>query len=283
MNEIVTLSKMSRRKFFKRCARKILFSDWVSHVLAFFVFGTVLAGLVQFGMGAMMLFEQITANYYLSSVVVSVYVLFAVFLSIPMLYGLMYFEICAVEDGKCDLRNLFYCFATGEKLIRSYALFFRLLIKTFLCFIPAAAVFVCLLCVYDDASLGIGYFVKNVNLVGLLCETVFVVLILLGLVLSAKHFVGAYICVRFPETKIKDAFFIAKVCTYDSKAEVTKLILSFVPLLFVSLYTFGLLFVMYSLPYMLLSFILMSKYLYDKEMYTQNAQKVLYTENEIEN
>ena len=273
---------MSRRRFFKSCARKRLYSDWIKQAFAVLIVGAICAGIVQFGLYSMELVRYITADYDFAFLVYGVYSALSLAIVIPLLYGLLYFEINAVEHNKSELSDLFYAFYSTETIARAYSLFCSFVLRAFLCFVPVLAVIVCraVLNLYFPEIAE--YLVRNVSVSKLGWKILLTVFLFVGFVLSSKHLFGVYICIRFENVKIRDGFYAAGMCMYGSRREMAGLFISFFPLFVVSLYSFGLLLIMYFLPYLLIAFTVYSKYIYEKEMYTRNTHNILYSMENFE-
>ena len=280
MDERISVSKMSRRRFFKRSAKKMLFSDWINHIFAFFIVGAVVTGIFQYGSNCMMLVDHLTGNDAFSGLIIVAYILLSALVVIPLMYGLVVYETCAVENERGNITDVFSVFSSLSLIIRSYVLCLYLFFKTILYFLPAIF-FLGLLFAEGEETYSLGAYVwHDINFAYLMLETLFFACLAVGAVLSSKHLVGVYLCVIRPDMKIRDAFFTAKICCHGSRAEIARLMISFIPLLWLSFYTAGLLFVLYSLPYMLITFVLQSKYLYEKEVRLKNVQKLLYDTND---
>lgn len=281
MDERIDISQLTRRKYIKRAAKQILFSDWLGQILAFFIVGAVFTGIIHFGANGMLLVEQFFENEVVSGLLFLPYCFLAAAVIVPMFYGLVEYEINAAEKGKGELKDIFQVFSSVSCMTRAYKLFAYLVFKTFLCFLPAVFAYVLLFAQGEDTFSLNSFVWHNINYANLFIETLFVICLFFGAVLSCKYFMGVFICVIKPELKIKDAFFAAKMCCHTNKFGMAKLMFSFLPLLWVSLYTAGLLFVLYSFPYILITFVLQSKCFYETEISTKNVQNLLYTqENE---
>ena len=280
MDERIAVSKISRRRFFKRTAKSILFSDWINQILAFLIVGALYNGIFEFGVSGMILIDEVTGNWFVSTSLLLLYSLLAAAVIIPLFYGLVVYEINAVEKRKGNITDIFTPFSSATLMIRSYKLFVYLLFKTILCMLPAVLTALLLFGEQFEFFSLEAFVWNNINFAYLLIVTLLFICIFAGMVLSVKQFVGAFICVLKPSMRIRDCFFTSKVCCYGSRAEVARLMISFLPLMWLSLYTAGLLFVMYSLPYMLITLVLQSKYLYDKEINTKNIQNLLYNNQE---
>jgi len=276
------MGKRARRVFFKRAARHMLFSDWIIQILAFLIVGAVYVGVFHFGNSLGGLVYYISDNTKLYGIFASVYATLSTALFIPLLSGLVNFEINAIENGKGNLSDIFDVFSSVEMLQRAYKLFLYVLLRTVILLLPGALVLVFAETGYYD-----GFFLYEFSLFGydvyyFLLKAAALVLLYLGFVRLARYFVGIYVCIFRKDLGIRESFFVADVCMGTQKGEVSSLAISFLPLCTVSLFTAGFLPVLYTMPYMLISFVMYSKYIYDKEMHTKNAQIMTYAPKECE-
>lgn len=283
MNEQIEESKMSMRRFFKRMARNMLFSEWLSQIIAFLFVGAIYVGINQFGGCLASIIALVSGNAALSRVFAVVYFVLSFLLLIPILYGIVKFEAGAVENEKNKLSDLFFAFTCMEKANRAYGMFLNVALKVLLCFLPAIALWIFDSIFYYDGIFGYYLDFGKVDIINFAVKSIFLVLLYLGLVLSSKYYFAFYISVVRPEFEPKDCFLLAKVCTHSVSRELAVMTLSFIPLFVVSLFSMGLLFVLYTLPYALLTYTVFCKYIYEKEMYTQRVQTMLYGQHDEEN
>lgn len=270
------MKNMSRRRFFKRAARRMLFSDWACQIFAFVVIGAFFVGVNHFGTSVGIILNELTQNIYLSSFIIYLFSFVSFALVVPMLYGVISFEINAVHSEKGMLTDLFCAFSSKECLVRSYSLFFHVFFRGVLFFLPAIVVYCFRVFVYEKGMF-IDISVGGVDVVYFLINTLFVVALYLGFVLSSGTFAGIYITVNVQKLPVEDCFFKAKKTLRGSRFELAKISMSFLPLFVVSLFSIGFLFVMYTIPYVVITLVMYSKYLFEKYNLAQN------TENAYEN
>ena len=275
----IKLSKTSRRTYFKRKARSLLFSDWPSHILAFVITGACYIGIYQFGSSLGYMFELLTGNTDVSVLFFALYFVLAAAFLIPIMFGLCVFEINAVETGKPKLSDLFCAFGSTRELSFAYRLFFYVVFRIAAAFLPLILLVFFCDNFYYSGIFGVNAVIEEIDVVMFVLNALKIVLGYVGFVVSSKSLIGIYISVKRREKTFSECFLIAGICRRASGNEYVLLSLSFLPLFVVSLFTVGFLLVMYTLPYMLITLTLFSKYLYDKEMYTRNAAFVLYTQN----
>ena len=242
----------------------MLFSDWTRQVLAFVAVFAFFVGTNHFGMSFGSILFEITENETVAAFAMS-FLMFASFaFGIPVFYGLVGFEISSVSGKNAKLSDLFSAFSDFDKVIRSYTIFFRLLFKGVLCFLPAIALLFFKSFFYENLVQG-NWHMFGIDIVLFCINTVLVLLVYFGIVMSAGSFVGIYISVKREDKQVDECFYEAKKCIKGSESELAKTALSFLPLFAVSLFTMGFLFVLYTVPYMVITLIMFSKYLYDKK------------------
>ena len=260
----------------------MLFSDWIVQILAFLIVGAVYVGVFHFGNSLGGLVYGISDNIKLYSLFASVYATLSLALFIPLLTGLVNFEIRAVENGNGKLCDIFDVFSSTEMLQRAYKLFLFVLVKAVVLLLPGAVVLIFAETGYYDGVFGYTLSLFGYDVFYFVLKALSLILLYLGFVRLARCFVGICVCVLRKDLGIRQCFFVADVCMGTQKGEVSALAMSFLPLCLVSLFTAGFLPVLYTMPYMLISFVMYSKYIYDKEMHTKNAQTMMYAPKECE-
>ncbi len=276
LNETIELTKISRRKFFKKNAKKLLYSDWLSQIFAFLIVGSCFVGINSFGANLSLLVNSLTSSTKLYGVVYSVYFMLSFFFMIPLLLGLVNFEIDALKNGKGDLKTIFFAFESFDVLLECYRMCISLIGRALLCFSPAIALAVFAEVYYERAIFGFELSLSGIDVVFFVLRSLVVILAYVGFVFFARFVPAVYIRILKPNLTSKQCFMASKVCMFENTAEFVKMVLSFLPLCIASLFSFGLLFVLYTFPYMLITFVLYSKYLYEKEQYNKNASAILY-------
>lgn len=250
----------------------MLFSEWVTQIVAFLIVGSCFISLNYFGTSAAVIVNELSDSTVLFEVVLSFFVVFSLLFTLPLIYGLVNFEINAIVAKKAKLYDLFSAFSDMKGMVRSYALFLQVFGRCILCFLPAALVVVFNEFFYESVFLGHHVFF-GIDIATFLCNTLFFVFLYLGIVFMSGCFVGIYLTVKNPEMSVDECFFKAKKCIKGNRSELTKTALSFLPLFVVSLFSMGLLFAVYTLPYMLITLIMVSKYICDKYVYKPETER----------
>ena len=273
------MNSIKRRNFFKKAARRKLFSDWLSQILAFVITGACFVGINQFGTSLSLMIYNITENKVVSDVFISAYLVFSLAFFVPLVYGLFCFEIKAIE-GKSDLSELFCAFSGIDSLNRAYFLFFYTAVKMFFAYLPALVVWVFLTFYYHNGAFGFVLEAYGVDIVRIVLSVMLVVFFYFGFFVTSKFFTAIYVSIVRRDLPLRESFFVANNCVHIARGEIFSLALSFLPLFVVSIFTVGFLFVMYTLPYMLLTFVMFSKYLYDVEMSDKTTSHLMYIDSD---
>lgn len=275
MTQEQAFDEMPKRRFFKRSARRLLVSDWLCQILAFVIVGACYVGVRQFGASLVTLILNLSGNRYLASLIQSAYLVFVAAFYIPLIVGICYFEVKAVE-GKSNICDVFFAFLSVKNLTFAYNLFFYTLCKVFLYLLPATVMSVFLSVFYYDGIFLLTASFAGVDLVYFVFSALVCVLWCVGFVLSSKCFVGVYVSLVRQDTPFKECFLIANNCIYVERSFLAETALSFVPLCIISLFTVGFLFVCYTLPYVFITFTMISRYAYSAEMINKRTIQFMY-------
>lgn len=273
-------SPAKRRRFLKARSRQLIYGDWLTQVFAFLIVGSVYIGITRFGISVYGIMGELTGNMYASILALSVFVVLALFVLVPLLLGTVNFEVEFLEKGKADLKDIFYYFSENRLLVRSYRMTIYAVLKCVWYFLPALALSFFVNDFYYSGIFGFKYSIFGKDAVYFALSAIVLALFAIGTILSSKIFVGIFVCSVRKEKSVSECFFVGSVCSAQGGGEMTMLVLSFVPLFVLSLLSMGFLFVMFTFPYMLLSITMLSKYLYEKEMSTKKVADSMYADVE---
>ncbi len=264
------------KKFFKSEARKTIYGDWLTHIFAHLLVFVCFAGIVSLGqqMGVLAYSLGISENY--ASMFLVFYDVAALFMALPLVYGVMYFEMLCSEGKKPNASVVFTGFSSMKELLGAYELFFALFIRVLPCFVPAIAVWIYMQYYYSPDILVLPIDIKGFDEAYFALSTAFAALLLLGLVLSSRFFVGVYVCLKRPYLSKRDAFYVGSLCCHNNSSGLVSLFFSFVPLLVISLFTVGILFIAYTVPYIILTFMNAARFLYEIQMNRKDIQNLVY-------
>ena len=195
MNEILIKSKMSRRRFFKSRARELLFSDWLMQILGFVIVGAIFYGIWQFGLALGLSVNQLTSNEKIAKLVISVFGVFAASIFVPTAYGLLMYEVDFVETGKSNPSHIFKAFSSAVEYFRAMDLFFGLVFRNILYFLPALVLGFFNTFVYPYGISHSLYF-EGIDVVMFLLRTLFVIFLYFGIVFSSSGFTAIAVSPR---------------------------------------------------------------------------------------
>lgn len=257
---------LQRRRFFKKNAKKLIYADWLSQIFVFAVLFVSFAGLNSIYSGIVTLCLDITKNSLVSFLLSVLYVFLTFVFMIPLLYGTIHFEILAFEEKKPMVSNVFDAFSGTSILVRTYKTFLSFLIRV----IPEFLV-VFLLSKFIGSDIyyelfRMDFMVGNIDVVYLSFNVVLLVFVFLAFAFSGKHLVGLFFAVKNEDMPVGQCFKMARNACFGFTTELFLMMFSFVPLIVVSLFTMGVGFIIYTIPYLLLTFAGMSKFLYMKKI-----------------
>ncbi len=264
---------LQRRRYFKKNARGIIYSDWLSQIFVFAAVMVSVAGLNSIYGGLMTLAYNV-ANNDMFSYMISVFYTFLTFAFVlPLVYGVIHFEILAFENKKPSVSRVFDAFANTEKLTRTYKTFLSFVLRIIPVFIPVFLLSGFIQSPLYYSILKTEYTVGNIDVVYLSFNIVLLIFVFLSLSFTGKHIVGLFIAVKNQEQSVGECFRLGKNVCSGYTAELCLMTFSFVPLIVVSMFTLGIMFIVYTLPYILLTFSGMTEFLYSKYMCKQKARE----------
>lgn len=189
------------------------------------------------------------------------YFTFSFLISVPFVYGLCVFEYNTVNGEKQNITDLFYAFSSMQLYNRSLLLAYSLFWRFLLVFAPALFTFYHLT-IYNS---GIYLYFKPISLFGLdftytfLC-CVFVFFATIGFAIYSRFFTATYLVVEDEDMAVSKCFLFASVYNHGFKKKMFLTALSFIPLIIVSVITFGILFLLHTIPFILITFFNLAKY-----------------------
>ncbi len=274
------MGRGARRRVFKKSARQLLYSDWITQILAFILVGAVYAGLLQFGNVLGALFMYLTGNDNVYRIVLASYITFALILTVPLFYGLVIFEVKAIQGERPRISDIFDVFSDFGNVMFSYTVFLHVFLRAVVFLVPAAALWIFTDFYYYEGIFGFGFSFMGLDCIYFILKLCVLVLFYLVITVVADKMTGVYISVIREDVDVRDCFFVANVCMKHDKGEMLSVILSFAPLFALSMMTAGFLFVMYTLPYMLITLLVFAKYYYDRQQYASDKlKKLLFSED----
>lgn len=244
----------------KKQAKKLLYRDWITHIGAFFTVFVSTSALATVASTIMVLSLEYTNIFVYSLIFLSLLTLLAA-LCIPLYYGLFVFEYNAVNTDKTDIKDIFYAFSTPERYRRSFltafAVFWRFLV-----------VFSVPLFIFSELYLYLAGESQNFIQVAIggydITYTYLCVLLAVAFVISflyfTRYFTAIYIVIECEDARVSKCFFAAKIFNRKCLSTLILVTLSYIPLAVISVLTFGILFIIYTLPVILITYFCISSH-----------------------
>lgn len=243
----------------KKRARTRLYSNWLLHIAAPLCVAASLLGILFAGASVVSALDTLLSlDMLTSNSIGAVFLVLFILAAIPLFYGLFVFFQRSAAEKPVSLLNLFHAFSSFRVFRRSFALFWAMLWRAVVHFAVPSLLFY-------EASLhdiyGSGYFYPVHTFFGIpssgtelaVCGTIL-------LMLALAHYTGYFYAVDLAlihDNKSVSLCFSAGAMITKGKdganLYITYLVFSFIPLLVLSILTFGILLLVYTLPYLLLS------------------------------
>lgn len=235
----------------KENAKKIINTELITHFCA--VMFPFVCGLAFILAGVMLSSAVIpVAGEYVSSLILFLFFMFTVAMTIPLFYGLAVFESNCAVNGKSDFSDMFRGYCSAYLYFRSICYFYGMLWRFLLVF----ALPLILIREFALYTVNSKYsFFHPVSAGGYdITYTLLVILIIASVITSftiySKYIFASYFVAIREQTAVSDCFFAAKVYERDCAKELGSLASSFLPLLVLSVASFGIIAV-YAVPFML--------------------------------
>lgn len=264
-------------KSLKKNAKQVLYSDLICHILAPLCVIACITGIEFAGYSLIYLSDNI--SYTLFSVLSTAVSLMVVLVSIPLFYGLFVFYYNCANGARADLADIFYAFGSAYVYRRSFFLFFALLWRFAVCFsIPLIITGEFFMYINNMPSV----FAKT-NFYGydltytLVCVSLFLFYFISAAIFS-KYTLGIYISVRREGLPVSLCFIMAKSFGYIEGSLYFIMFATFLPLAVLSVLTFGIVFILYALPFITLALFMLSKHIYDNEIEKNTITSLLTCE-----
>lgn len=248
----------------RKQARSRLYADLPTYIAAPFcvavcVLGVLFAGSAVLSLADMYLYLD-NVTYLLFELLI---LLVTVITAVPLLYGLCVLFQRSASGKSVRLTDLFYAFGSFSLFARSFCLFWAMLWRFLLCFA------VSLFFLWEAEAYRGGYnlvtwtpiFWHDIDLTALaLCSLCYLSAIFM-LTQYASYFVSVRLAVLHEDQSVSKCFAAGHFCVRCSggKKDFGDLSVSFWLLLLLSVLSCGILFVIYTLPYMLLSFFMLAE------------------------
>ncbi len=262
-------------KSIKNSARKILSRNFFIQIGALLFPWVCITSFIYTGV-TLASFVPLSVSDMVFNAVIYLVVLFTVAMAFPLVYGYTAFMSKLVSTGNAEFYEMFIAFCSLKLYCRSFRLFFSLIIRFFIVF----SVPLCFIYEFTAYTNGIGTWSKLIYCGMDLTYTFLAVLIVFTLTVStvvfSRFIMACYLTVTHEEKSISDCFFTAKIYTRHCKKHQLRLATSFIPLILLSVASFGILF-LYTLPFFFTSLFMFAHERYNDRQLSQNMAKSIFT------
>ncbi len=262
--------------YFKKQAKKLLYDNWIQCIGAFFTVAVSLTA-ISLAASAFVTIAAICTNEIISTVVITLSAILLATFTIPFMYGVFVFAYNTVNTGKSDILDLFYAFSNLKRYLRSYSLFYSVLWRGLIVFFIPLAVSEELYLYTTGKSL----ILDPVSFLGtdITYTATCVVLVLASMYSLAyytRYFTAIYLVIEREDSPVSQCFFAASVYNYSMKSQMFVAMMAYLPLVAVSLLTFGLLFIIYTAPVIVFTFFLFASYRVSDESHEISVCKEIF-------
>lgn len=246
--------------YFKKKAKRLLYDNWLQCIGAFFTVAVSITA-ISLAASAFVTIAAVCTNRIVSTAVIILSSILLAAFPIPFVYGVFVFAYNTVNTGKSDVIDLFYAFSSLKRYLRSYSLFYAVIWR-------GVIVFLIPLALSEELYLytsGKSTVLKPFSLLGndLTYTAVCIGIVLAGMYCLAfytRYFTAIYLVIEREDTPVSQCFFAANTYNYHMKSQMFVAMMAYLPLVAVSILTFGLLFIIYTLPVIVFTFFLFASY-----------------------
>ncbi len=246
--------------YFKKQAKKLLYDNWIQCIGAFFTVAVSLTA-ISLAASAFVTIAAICTNEIVSAVVITLSAILLATFTIPFMYGVFVFAYNTVGTGKSDIFDLFYAFSSLKRYLRSYSLFYSVIWRGLIVFFVPLAVSEELYLYTTGKSL----ILDPVSFLGtdITYTAICIVLVLAAMYSLAyytRYFTAIYLVIDREDAPVSQCFFAANAYNYHMKSQMFVAMMAYLPLVAISILTFGLLFIIYTVPVIVFTFFLFASY-----------------------
>ena len=253
----------------------LLYDNWIQCIGAFFTVAVSITAIF-LAASAFVTISAICTNEIVSTAIIILSATLLATFTIPFMYGVFVFAYNTVNTGKSDILDLFYAFSSFKRYLRSYSLFYSVLWRGLIVFfVPLALSEELYLYTAGETTL-----LKPVAVLGNdLTYTAVCICIVLAVMYSlayyTRYFTAIYLVIEREDAPVSQCFFAASVYNYRMKCQMFVAMMTYLPLVAASLLTFGLLFIIYTVPVIVFTFFLFALYrVSDKNHETSVCKKI---------
>ncbi len=243
----------------KKRARARLYSNWLLHLAAPLCVTASLLGILFAGSSVLSLLDVLlpldTLTY---NCIGAIFLFLFLCTAIPLFYGLLVFFMRSAVGKPVSLLHLFYAFNSFRMFFRSFALFWAMLWRAVVHFtLPVLLVYETYLhIIYGSGNFYPVHTMLGFQTSGIELTAYSTLLFLIALGHYAGYFYAVHLAIVHKRRSISLCFSAGAMITKGKDGAtfaIAYLVYTFLPLILLSVLTFGILFVVYTLPYLLLS------------------------------
>ena len=252
------MPQFSGNSIIKKEAKKLLSHNRIAHIAVFFCFAVCVPGILFAGSSVLALLEP-----YLSDPVYltlsAFFTTLVILTAVPLFYGVGVFEYNVIHTGQADTSDLFYAFGSARMFRRSFFLFWGLMWRFLLIFsLPLMLADEFFAYVAGESMMFYPLTYAGYDLTYLVLSLVLVLSFIACTGIYARYASAVYLTVQRENLPVSLCFAAAGFAASGHSRRYFALITSFLPLIFLSLITLGVLLVLHTIPLMLLAVFLLA-------------------------
>ena len=277
-----------RRKYFKGEAKSLLRYNYFKQV-----FMTGLITLLSFGINAIKIniIRLLELEYSFYSMPVNMlFDLLSVFITLPLYIGIIYVNIKLFEGENISIEGMFHYFSSGANLLDCYK-FITAMAARFIIFAVPFMLFGTLFPLIRELAeliFPVGAIIE-IDIAMICVCAIYLIIFFICVIFFMRYFASVFVFVKNPCLNVRDIVKKSVKMMKKRKFEALKLILSFTVWILISHYLAGILYIFFTLPYIMLvytsflSFVLSEKggdefltaaYDYIEEKITEEQEKI---------
>jgi len=199
----------------------------------------------------------------------------ALLFAMPMIFGILKMAVSVYSGAEFTVGTMFDYFKSADGLMHCYRATAAIFVRTAAFLLPFLAVGSVMKYVREELEL---LFPGNLNadLIMLAVTVIYLICAFAAVVTAMRYAAFLYLCVKNPEREVCDMLKKSAALMRGNKAESAAFFLSFAPLAVVSIFTAGLLFIFFTIPYILFAYVSFMSYLYAEKNGDELASPVDY-------
>ena len=242
-----------RRKYFKSEAKSLLRYNYFKQV-----FMTGLITLLSFGISAIKIniIKLLELEYSFYSMPVNMlFDLLSIFITLPLYIGIIYVNTKLFEGENISIEGMFHYFSSGANLLDCYKFITAMAARIILFAVPFMIFEILFPVIIESAEIifNLGSVIETDTAMIFIC-LVYVIILFICVIFFMRYFAAVFVFVKNPCLSVKDIIKKSVKMMKKRKFESLKLILSFMIWILISHYFAGILYIFFTLPYIMLSY-----------------------------